>query len=89
MSRRGTKGISSVAQRRRWKEPEGQLVVTAWKRSGKPMSVFAREHGLVHQRLSRWVARLGRSSDGGVRFHRVQLVSCVFRGNVNTDSSRR
>jgi hypothetical protein len=38
------------------------------------MTVFAREHGLVVQRLSRWVARLGRSSNGRVRFHRVQLV---------------
>ena len=74
MARRGTEGISSVVQRRRWKEAEGQLVVTAWKRSGKPMSVFAREHGLVLQRLSRWVARLGRSSNGRVRFHRVRLV---------------
>ena len=74
MSRRGTEGISSVVQRRRWKESEGQLVVTAWKQSGKPMTVFAREHGLVVQRLSRWVARLGRSSNGRVRFHRVQLV---------------
>ena len=82
MSRRGTEGISSVVQRRRWKESEGQLVVTAWKQSGKPMTVFAREHGLVVQRLSRWVARLGRSSNGRVRFHRVQLVGGLRERNA-------
>lgn len=82
MSRRGTDGISSVVQRRRWKEAEGQLVVTAWKRSGKPMSVFAREHGLVLQRLSRWVARLGRISNGRVRFHRVRLVGGLRERNA-------
>jgi hypothetical protein len=41
------------------------------------MRVFARERGLVVQRLSRWVARLGRSSNGRVLFHRVELVGAL------------
>jgi len=80
MARRRTDGISSVVQRQRWTEADGRVVVMAWQRSGKPMSVFARDHGLVLQRVSRWAARLGRGSRRGVRFHPVRLVEGLRGG---------
>lgn len=61
--------MSSVVQSRRWGEPGARVVVTAWQRTGKPMSVFAREHGLVVQRISRW-ARLGRTPSSTSRSSR-------------------
>lgn len=76
MSGKGTGGISSVVVRRqmRWRDADAREVAAAWRRSGKPMWVFAREHGLVLQRLSRWAARLGGGSNRRVRFHPVRLV---------------
>jgi len=74
MSRRGTGGITNLVQRRRWREADARAVVAAWQRSGKSKSVFAREHSLVLQRLSRWAARLGGCSNRRVRFHPVRLV---------------
>lgn len=77
MSRRRTEGLSRLIGRRRWREEEARVVVSAWRRSGKSMSVFAREHALGLQRLSRWVGRLGDESKARVRFHPIRLMGGV------------
>lgn len=40
-----------------WTETEAAAAVAAWKRSGLPMAVFCREHGLGRTRLQPWVRR--------------------------------
>jgi len=72
--------ITGVVQRRPWREEDARAVVAAWEQSGKSLSVFAREHGVIAQRISWWVARLGRKSEVG--FHRVRVVG-ESRGGTN------
>jgi transposase-like protein len=45
--------------RSRWTEQDARDVLAALRRSGKPVSVFAAEHGLDPQRLYLWRRRLG------------------------------
>jgi hypothetical protein len=45
--------------RPRWTERDARDVLTALHRSGKPVSVFAAEHGLDPQRVYLWRRRLG------------------------------
>ncbi len=74
MSKRRTAGIRKVIGKRRWSAADAQIVVSAWRRSGKRVSEFAREYGLTSQRLVRWSERLRGGSRGRVRFHPVRLV---------------
>ena len=49
----------SPFNRPRWTERDAHDVLTALRRSGKPVSVFAAEHGLDPQRVYLWRRRLG------------------------------
>src|SRR5215831_16101521 len=66
--------IRDIIQKRRWSEGEAGRVVSAYPASGKSLSSFAREYGVQPSRIGRWSARLQGPSEGGMRFHRVQLV---------------
>jgi transposase-like protein len=45
--------------RRRWTREDAREVIAALGRSGKPVSVFAAEHGIDPQRVYLWRRRLG------------------------------
>jgi transposase-like protein len=45
----------------RWTEQEARDALAVLQRSGKPVSVFAAEHGLDPQRLYSWRRRLGKA----------------------------
>ena len=49
----------SPFDRRRWTEGDARVVLSALKRSGKSVSVFAAEQGLDPQRVYAWRRRLG------------------------------
>jgi len=49
----------SLFDRPRWTEQDARDVLAALRRSGKPVSVFAAEHGLDPQRVYLWRRRLG------------------------------
>jgi transposase-like protein len=49
--------------RPRWSEADAREVLAALERSGKPVSVFAAEHGLAAQRVYLWRRRLGASGE--------------------------
>ena len=81
MAQRRADGISGIVQKRYWREADGRAVVTAWQRSGKPLSIFARDHGVEPGRISRWASRLGARSRRTVRFHPVRLVEARRGGD--------
>jgi transposase-like protein len=54
--------IKALAERK-WSAEEARFVLRAQERSGLSVHAFAREHGLSHERLYRWVRKLGASSD--------------------------
>jgi hypothetical protein len=49
--------------RRRWTEQDARMVLNALERSGKPVRVFAEEHGLDPQRLYAWRRRVAGGDD--------------------------
>lgn len=49
---------SSPFDRRRWTEQDARFVLDALARSGKPLRVFAEEHGLDPQRVYQWRRRV-------------------------------
>lgn len=49
----------SPFNRPRWTEGDAREVIAALDRSGKPVSLFAAEHGLDPQRVYLWRRRLG------------------------------
>ena len=51
--------------RGKWSEVEARGVLDAWKRSGLPLETFAKQRGLVAQRLRWW--RLKFDKTGGER----------------------
>lgn len=67
-------GVREVAQRPYWGEAEARVVVEAWRSSGETLARFGRRHGVEPRRLARWVSRLERGADEGVRFHPVRLL---------------
>lgn len=56
-----TKVPSSPFAHARWTEQDARAALAALQRSGKPVSVFAAEHGLDPQRLYSWRRRLGKA----------------------------
>ena len=54
-----TKRSLSPFARPRWTEQDARVALAALERSGKPVAVFAAEHGLDAQRLYAWRRRLG------------------------------
>jgi hypothetical protein len=73
--RRSDDSLAAVGRLRYWREADARVVVAAWRRSGQSRAAFATQHRLAVRRLARWVARLGRSSPGRVRFHPVRVVA--------------
>jgi len=65
--------VHQLAQRRYWREAEGQSVVTAWRDSGEGVKSFARRYGVNPNRVSWWARRLG--AEESMRFHPVRLVT--------------
>jgi hypothetical protein len=47
-----------MAHRGQWSEHEARGVLSAWRKSGQPLETFAKERGLVPQRLRWWKAKL-------------------------------
>lgn len=47
-----------MAHRGQWSEHEARGVLTAWRRSGQPLERFAKERGLVPQRIRFWRDKL-------------------------------
>jgi hypothetical protein len=66
--------VRQVAERPYWREAEARVLVEAWRGTGELLGRFARRHGVEPRRLARWVSRLERGADEGVRFHRVRLL---------------
>ena len=54
------KVLSKLRGRRPWSEKQGRQVLDAWEASGKSLPKFARQAGLVPQRVYWWKERLGR-----------------------------
>jgi transposase len=73
MSKRASKELLEVIVKRRWREEEARKVMSAWRGSGETMWAFARENGLVAQRLYRWARQLKGGKSLEV-FHPVRLV---------------
>ena len=46
----------------KWSEVEARGVLEAWRRSGLPLEKFAKQRGLVAQRLRWWRAKLSRAN---------------------------
>jgi transposase-like protein len=61
--------IRSPFNRPRWTERDARAALTALERSGKPVSVFAKEHGLDPQRLYAWRRRV--AGGDGTMFREV------------------
>ena len=74
-------GLSSVGMLSRWSEPEGQVVVAAFRSSGLGLAAFSRSQGLNADRVRYWVGRLRRSgvssrvSSGAVHFASAVVTS--------------
>jgi hypothetical protein len=47
-----------MAHRGQWSEHEARGVLSAWRRSGQSIERFAKERGLVPQRIRWWKAKL-------------------------------
>jgi hypothetical protein len=77
MSRRAdVAGVAVVAARPYWRESDARVVVEAWRRSGEPLSRFAKHHGVHPSRIARWASRL-EGSERALWFHPVRLASGV------------
>ncbi len=56
-----------MAHRGQWSEHEARGVLSAWRRSGQSIERFAKERGIVPQRIRWWKAKLKGSSTALVR----------------------
>jgi hypothetical protein len=72
MSKRAKTELLGILGKRRWREEEARVVMSAWRGSGETMWAFAREKGLVAQRLYRWSRQL--RGEQRATFHPVRLV---------------
>jgi transposase-like protein len=50
--------LAALAAAQQWSAEEGERVVATWRRSGLSMRAFAKQHGLVAQRLHWWRRRI-------------------------------
>lgn len=66
--------VLSPMDRPRWTEEDARAVLGALGRSGKPVRVFAEEHGLDPQRLYLWRRRLGAVAEGDTTTFRELIV---------------
>jgi hypothetical protein len=56
-----------MAHRGQWSEHEARGVLSAWRKSGQSLERFAKERGLVPQRIRWWKAKLEGKSTALVR----------------------
>ncbi len=56
-----------MAHRGQWSEHEARSILSAWRKSGQPLERFAKERGLVPQRLRWWRNKLNGKSTALVR----------------------
>ena len=47
-----------MAHRGQWSEHEARGVLSAWRKSGLPLDTFAKERGLIPQRIRFWRSKL-------------------------------
>lgn len=79
MAQQRDRGIVRIARSRYWREAEARLVVQSWRRSGQPLSEFARRYGLKPRRIVRWISRLEPAGSAEVQFHPIRLVDSAER----------
>jgi hypothetical protein len=68
--------VTEVAGRPYWREAEARVVVESWRRSGEPLSGYARRCRVDPKRIARWASRLGKpklTAGAALRFHPVRL----------------
>lgn len=53
-----TRSLATLIANRYWRAADAEPVLEAWRRSGRTVAAYAREHGLSAARLLRWRARL-------------------------------
>ncbi len=66
-----TRALTALSASRYWRAAEAEQVLAAWRRSGRSVADFARQHGVSDRRLLRWRARL---EPAAPRFHPVRVV---------------
>lgn len=69
----------------KWTEVEARGVLEAWRRSGLPLERFAKQRGLVGQRLRWWRKRLARTD----RALASSATPALLPVRLTADSSRR
>lgn len=69
---RRTRDLGELARRAYWQAEDARQIVDAWRRSGEPVSGFAKRLGIDPRRLSRWATRLEAPSEG-IRFLPVRV----------------
>jgi hypothetical protein len=67
---RSSDELKDVVGVARWSEKEARVVVEAWRRSGRALSTFAREHGISVERLGWWSRKLVRPKESRDRKQR-------------------
>ncbi len=80
--------VRQVSERPYWRESEARVLVEAWRSSGETLVRFARRHGFDARRLARWVSRLERVADEGVRFYPVRLLERQAQPERNGGGAR-
>ena len=79
-----TRFTSPSFDRPRWTEQDARNALAALQRSGKPVSVFASEHGLDPQRLYCWRRRLGKAEP--TRFQELVVRSAPAISITDSDA---
>jgi len=73
MHRKGA--IARIVRGSYWRAADARVVVEAWRRSGRSLAAFARQHGVSPQRLTYFREQLEAGPTGeAVAFHPVQVV---------------
>jgi len=65
--------FDEAVKSRYWQQEDAAVVLDAWRQSGLPRAVFARQWGLSDSRLGRWAQRLAAEGTGAT-FHPVRVV---------------
>src|SRR4051794_28662712 len=69
----------------KWSEVEARGILEAWRRSGATMESFAKQRGIVPQRLRWWRYKLQNADKGGApALMPVQLKAPIARGEPVT-----
>ena len=76
------RAIGRIVRGSYWRAADARVVVEAWRRSGRSLAAFARQHGVSARRLAYWRTQLDRRAAprAAVAFHPVQVVPA--RGGI-------